>query len=107
MAKTTVSDLLIDRLIEWGVSMIFGYPGDGNNGIMEALRTRQEKIRFIQVRHEEGAAFMACAYARFTGKLGVCLSTSGPGRSICSTGCTTPSSTCSRCWPSPARPITT
>lgn len=79
MAKTTVSDLLIDRLIEWGVSMIFGYPGDGNNGIMEALRTRQEKIRFIQVRHEEGAAFMACAYAKFTGKLGVCLSTSGPG----------------------------
>ncbi|MGH7138614.1 MAG: thiamine pyrophosphate-binding protein, partial [Pirellulales bacterium] len=76
---TTTSDLLIDRLLEWGVSMIFGYPGDGNNGIMEALRKRQEKIRFIQVRHEEGAAFMACAYAKFTGKLGVCLSTSGPG----------------------------
>ena len=79
MATTTTSDLLIDRLLEWGVSMIFGYPGDGNNGIMEALRTRQDKIRFIQVRHEEGAAFMACAYAKFTGKLGVCLSTSGPG----------------------------
>lgn len=78
MAKT-VSDLLIDRLIEWDVSVIFGFPGDGNNGIMEALRTRQEKIRFIQVRHEEGAAFMACAYAKFTGRLGVCLSTSGPG----------------------------
>ncbi|HJT36450.1 MAG TPA: thiamine pyrophosphate-dependent enzyme [Pirellulales bacterium] len=76
---TTTSDLLIDRLLEWGVSMIFGYPGDGNNGIMEALRKRQEKIRFVQVRHEEGAAFMACAYAKFTGKLGVCLSTSGPG----------------------------
>ena len=78
MAKT-VSDLLIDRLIDWGVSVVFGFPGDGNNGIMEALRTRQEKVRFIQVRHEEGAAFMACAYAKFTGKLGVCLSTSGPG----------------------------
>lgn len=78
MAKT-VSDLLIDRLIDWGVSVIFGFPGDGNNGIMEALRTRQDKIRFVQVRHEEGAAFMACAYSKFAGKLGVCLSTSGPG----------------------------
>lgn len=78
MAKT-VSDLLIDRLIDWGVSVVFGFPGDGNNGIMEALRTRQDKVRFIQVRHEEGAAFMACAHAKFTGELGVCLSTSGPG----------------------------
>jgi thiamine pyrophosphate-dependent acetolactate synthase large subunit-like protein len=78
MAKT-VSDLLIDRLIDWGVSVVFGFPGDGNNGIMEALRTRQDTIRFIQVRHEEGAAFMACAHAKFTGELGVCLSTSGPG----------------------------
>ncbi len=78
MART-VSDLLIDRLLDWGVSVIFGFPGDGNNGIMEALRTRQDKIRFVQVRHEEGAAFMACAYAKFTRKLGVCLSTSGPG----------------------------
>jgi thiamine pyrophosphate-dependent acetolactate synthase large subunit-like protein len=75
----TVSDLLIDRLIDWGVSVIFGFPGDGNNGIMEALRKRQDKVRFVQVRHEEGAAFMACAYAKFTGRLGVCLSTSGPG----------------------------
>ncbi len=78
MANTT-SDLLIERLLHWGVSVIFGFPGDGNNGIMEALRKRQDKIRFIQVRHEEGAAFMACAYAKFTGKIGVCLSTSGPG----------------------------
>src|SRR3954465_4525958 len=69
MAKT-VSDLLIDRLIDWGVSVIFGFPGDGNNGIMEALRKRQDKVRFVQVRHEEGAAFMACAYAKFTGRLG-------------------------------------
>jgi len=78
MAKN-VSDLLIDRLIDWDVSVIFGFPGDGNNGIMEALRTRQDKIRFVQVRHEEGAAFMACAYSKFTGRMGVCLSTSGPG----------------------------
>ena len=75
----TASDLLIERLIDWGVDVIFGIPGDGINGIIEALRTRQEKIRFIQVRHEESAAFMACAYAKFTGKLGVCLATSGPG----------------------------
>jgi pyruvate dehydrogenase (quinone)/pyruvate oxidase len=62
-----------------GVDTIFGIPGDGINGIIEALRTRQDKIRFIQVRHEEAAAFAACAYAKWTGKLGVCLATSGPG----------------------------
>ncbi|XXT46493.1 thiamine pyrophosphate-binding protein [Sorangium sp. So ce542] len=75
----TAADVLIDRLITWGVDTVFGLPGDGINGIMEALRTRQEKIRFIQVRHEEAAAFMACGYAKFTGRLGVCLATSGPG----------------------------
>src|SRR5213595_3363518 len=75
----TVGDLLIDRLIEWGVQTIFGYPGDGINGIYEALRTRQNKMRVIQVRHEEAAAFAACGYAKFTGRLGVCLATSGPG----------------------------
>jgi pyruvate dehydrogenase (quinone)/pyruvate oxidase len=75
----TAGELLIERLIDWGVDVIFGLPGDGINGIMEALRTHQEKIRFIQVRHEETAAFMACGYAKFTGKLGVCLATSGPG----------------------------
>src|SRR5581483_6806094 len=63
----------------WGVDTVFGIPGDGINGIMEALRTHQDKIRFIQVRHEEAAAFMACSYAKFTGKLDVCLSTSSPG----------------------------
>src|SRR5216110_484714 len=77
MANT--ADLLIEQLIEWGVSVIFGLPGDGINGLMEALRKRQEQIRFIQVRHEEAAAFMACGYAKFTGRLGVCLATSGPG----------------------------
>jgi pyruvate dehydrogenase (quinone)/pyruvate oxidase len=78
MAYTT-SDVLVERLIEWGVDTIFGLPGDGINGIMEALRTRQDRIRFIHVRHEEAAAFMACGYAKFTGRLGVCLATSGPG----------------------------
>ena len=76
----TAADVLIETLLDWGVDVVFGLPGDGINGIMEALRTRQDRIRFIQVRHEEAAAFMACAYAKFTGKLGCCLATSGPGR---------------------------
>src|SRR5438477_6282904 len=75
----TAADILVDRLIEWEVTEVFGLPGDGINGVMEALRKRQDKIRFIHVRHEESAAFMACAYAKYTGKLGVCLATSGPG----------------------------
>jgi pyruvate dehydrogenase (quinone) len=75
----TAGEVLVERLIDWGVEVVFGLPGDGINGIMEAMRTHQEKIRFIQVRHEESAAFMACAYAKFTGRLGVCLATSGPG----------------------------
>ncbi|HEY3052208.1 MAG TPA: thiamine pyrophosphate-dependent enzyme [Thermoanaerobaculia bacterium] len=75
----TAADILIDTLQEWSVEVIFGLPGDGINGIMESLRRRQDKIRFIQVRHEESAAFMACAYAKYTGRLGVCLATSGPG----------------------------
>src|SRR6184192_1494598 len=77
--KTTASDVLIDAIHDWGVEVVFGLPGDGINGIMEALRKRADKIRFVQVRHEEAAAFMACAYAKYTGKLGVCLATSGPG----------------------------
>jgi len=76
---STGADLLVETLLDWGVSVVFGLPGDGINGIMEALRTRQERIRFIQVRHEEAAAFMACGYAKYTGRLGVCLATSGPG----------------------------
>jgi pyruvate dehydrogenase (quinone)/pyruvate oxidase len=75
----TAADILIDTIHDWGVEVIFGLPGDGINGIMEALRTRQDEIRFVQVRHEEAATFMACAYAKYTGKLGVCLATSGPG----------------------------
>src|SRR3954462_1807283 len=78
MAETT-SDILVERLIDWGVRVVFGLPGDGINGIMEALRTRQDRISFLQVRHEEAAAFMACGYAKYTGRLGVCLATSGPG----------------------------
>jgi pyruvate dehydrogenase (quinone)/pyruvate oxidase len=78
VAETT-ADVLIEILHRWGVKVIFGLPGDGINGIMESLRKRQEDIRFIQVRHEEAAAFMACGYAKFTGTLGVCLATSGPG----------------------------
>ncbi len=75
----TAADVLIEGLIDWGVEVIFGLPGDGINGIMESLRTHQEKVRFVQVRHEEAAALMACGYAKYTGKLGVCLATSGPG----------------------------
>src|SRR5919205_3077448 len=78
MARTA-ADVLCDRLIDWGVKVVFGLPGDGINGIMEALRVRQERITFVQVRHEEAAAFMAAGYAKFTGELGVCLATSGPG----------------------------
>jgi pyruvate dehydrogenase (quinone)/pyruvate oxidase len=78
-SKRTTSDVLVERLLEWEVSVVFGLPGDGINGIMEALRQRQDRIRFVQVRHEESAAFMACGYAKFTGRLGVCLATSGPG----------------------------
>jgi len=78
MARTA-ADALVETLLDWDVDTIFGLPGDGINGIIEALRTRQDKIRFIQTRHEESAAFMACAYAKFTGRLGVCLATSGPG----------------------------
>jgi pyruvate dehydrogenase (quinone) len=78
MAKTA-ADSLVERLIGWGVQHVFGLPGDGINGLMESLRTRQDKIKFVQVRHEEAAAFAACGYAKFTGRLGVCLATSGPG----------------------------
>ena len=78
MAKTA-GDVLVETLIDWDVDTIFGIPGDGVNGIIESLRKNQDKIRFIQVRHEEAAAFMACAWAKFTGKIGVCLATSGPG----------------------------
>jgi pyruvate dehydrogenase (quinone) len=75
----TAADILLDRLISWGVDTVFGFPGDGINGIFESLRTRQDKLRFVQVRHEEAAAFAACGYAKYADRLGVCLATSGPG----------------------------
>jgi pyruvate dehydrogenase (quinone) len=75
----TVSDFLIERLSAWGVTRIYGYPGDGINGVMGALGRTGGKIQFIQPRHEEGAAFMACGHAKYTGEVGVCLATSGPG----------------------------
>jgi pyruvate dehydrogenase (quinone) len=78
MAKT-VADLIVERLMSWGVNTVFGLPGDGINGLFEALRTHQDQIRFIQVRHEEAAALAACGYAKYTGRLGVCMATSGPG----------------------------
>jgi thiamine pyrophosphate-dependent acetolactate synthase large subunit-like protein len=73
------SDALVDALIDWGVDTIYGMPGDGINGVMEAIRKRPDRVRFIQVRHEESAALMACAHAKWTGRIGCCLATTGPG----------------------------
>jgi glyoxylate carboligase len=103
MSKT-VGDFVVERLATWGVRTIFGYPGDGINGVLGALSRSKAGIEFIQVRHEEMAAFMASAHAKFTGQLGVCLSTGGPARRTWSPGCTTPRWTTCRCWRSPARP---
>src|ERR1700758_3831526 len=82
----TVGDFPVERLRAWGVRKIFGYPGDGINGVFGALNRANKKIDFIQARHEEMAAFMACAYAKFTGELGVCIATSGPGATHLVTG---------------------
>jgi pyruvate dehydrogenase (quinone) len=80
-----VGDFVVERLHAWGVRRIYGYPGDGINGVIGALQ-RAGNIEFIQVRHEEMAAFMAVAHAKFTGELGVCLSTGGPGATHLITG---------------------
>jgi pyruvate dehydrogenase (quinone) len=77
--SATVADALVTRLIDWGVEAIFGLPGDGINGLMDALRKRRDQIRYVHVRHEEVAALAAVGYAKFTGRLGVCFATSGPG----------------------------
>jgi hypothetical protein len=82
----TVGDFLVERLHAWGVKKMLGYPGDGINGVFGALNRANGKIEFIQVRHEEMAAFMASAYAKFSGELGVCIATSGPGASHLVTG---------------------
>ncbi|HET7339570.1 MAG TPA: thiamine pyrophosphate-dependent enzyme [Candidatus Dormibacteraeota bacterium] len=79
MAGKTAAELMVERLADVGVDTVFGLPGDGINGVMEALRKNQDRIHFVHVRHEESAAFAACAYAKYTGRLGVCVATSGPG----------------------------
>ncbi len=75
----TASDFLVKRLYDWGIRRIYGFPGDGINGVMGGAESRQDKVQFIQARHEEMAAFMACAHSKFTGQVGVCMATSGPG----------------------------
>src|SRR5512133_400053 len=75
----SVSSYLLKRLTDWGVRRVFGYAGDGINGIVHAFSHFEDRLRFVQVRHEEMAAFMACAHAKYTGEIGVCLATSGPG----------------------------
>src|SRR2546423_3133005 len=79
MTTQTVSDFLIKRINEWGLKRIYGYPGDGINGIIGAIDRANGSVEYVQVRHEEMAAFMACAHAKFTGEVGICLATSGPG----------------------------
>src|SRR5947207_743618 len=78
MAKLT-ADFILERLVENGVKRIYGYPGDGINALIGALERHKDRLEFVQVRHEEQAAFMACAHAKWTGEVGVCLATSGPG----------------------------
>jgi pyruvate dehydrogenase (quinone) len=98
MAKT-VSDFVLDRLRQWGVKRVFGYPGDGINGLLSALgRLDLSEIDFIQVRHEEEAAFMACGHAKFTGEVGVCMTTSGPGAIHLLNGLYDATSIASRSW---------
>ncbi len=82
----TVGDFIVARLHDWGVRRIFGYPGDGINGVFGAMSRAEGKIEFIQARHEEMASFMASAHAKFSGELGVCIATSGPGASHLLTG---------------------
>jgi thiamine pyrophosphate-dependent acetolactate synthase large subunit-like protein len=91
--KRNGSDILIDCLIAWGVDTVFGLPGDGINGVIEALRKRQDRIRFIQVRHEESAALMAAAHSKWTGRLGAASRRRGRAASTCSTASTMRSST--------------
>src|SRR6185295_19065404 len=75
----TVGDHVVQRLLAWGVERVYGYPGDGISGLLGAMQRASDRIDFIQVRHEEMAAFMACAHSKFTGEVGVCMATSGPG----------------------------
>src|SRR6059058_6669168 len=75
----TVGDFVAQRIAAWGIDRIYAYPGDGINGVIAGIRRNDDKPRFIQVRHEEMSAFMACAHAKYTGEVGVCIATSGPG----------------------------
>src|SRR4051795_4624534 len=79
MGSQTVADHVLARLQEWGVEHVFGFPGDGINGLLAAWGRADDRPEFIQARHEEMAAFMACGHAKFTGRVGVCTATSGPG----------------------------
>src|SRR5947208_15442468 len=79
MATPTTGRYILDRLAEWGVKQIYGYPGDGINGLLGGFHEVGDRIRFVQVRHEAIASFAACAHAKFAGEVGVCLATSGPG----------------------------
>jgi pyruvate dehydrogenase (quinone) len=99
--ERTASDVLVDRLIEWGVDTIFGLPGDGINGFMDALRKRHGKIQYIHVRHEEVGAMAAVGYAKFTGKLGAASPPRPPAQRTCSTGCSTPRWSRRPSWRSP------
>ena len=80
--SATVADFVFSRLGEWGVSRIFGYPGDGINGLMGGLARAGDRFKLVRTSHEEMAAFMACAHAKFTGEVGVCLATSGDRKSV-------------------------
>lgn len=82
----TTADIVAEALLDWEIDVIFGLPGDGINGFIEAIRKRKERIKFVLVRHEESAAFMACAYSKYTGKIGACVATSGPGATHLITG---------------------
>jgi glyoxylate carboligase len=96
---TTAADVLIDTIHKWGVNVVFGLPGDGINGIMEALRKRKDDVRFVQVRHEEAAAFMACGHASTLASSAFAWRPLDRAVSICSTASTTRSSTASPCSP--------
>jgi Thiamine pyrophosphate enzyme, N-terminal TPP binding domain len=98
----TTSDILVETLIAWGATHVFGLVGDGIAGLIEAVRKREDQIQYVGVRHEEAAAFMASGYAKLTGKLGVCLGTTGRVPCICSMASTTPPSTVRRSLRSPA-----
>ncbi len=100
--ERTASDVLVDRLISWGVDTVFGLPGDGINGFVDALHKRHDDLRYVHVRHEEVAAMAAVGYAKFTGRLGVCFATSGPGAAHLLNGLLDARTEQARCWPSAA-----